>query len=453
MDALEFGVRELPNPSNGFPQVSGLEFDLNTDIDSSGKTENNKFINVVGERRVSNVKVNGENLNLTKLYNISLLEFIRNGGDGYSMFTKYRVHNESIHTDTDPLIYHIKNNLNHKILGKYKELQRRLNMNDSPDSEAKDNILPNIILIAFYAFEFSEETYRVKFNTIVGIFNYTDDEVENITMKLDIEYIKLRFLEEEEVTCIKYQQRILEIYDFICSKEVSGPFSQINVISDNIIINGKIPINSSSSETAKDDGENIQNQTISSFFRRRYSNITFNNCFVYAENNKLIFGGDNVIITMSSTISMLYFAQDEKMEIIMCDMSDEGNNKFKMVCEATSSIKVDFFGNNDIYIIGLDKDIMMEFEEGKSFVYLELGNNYKKISNGGASKSSITFLVILIIIFIAIIITIVCLCKKVISLQKENAQNQSISEKDKTIPYLETSKGKSSVKDISEKNI
>ena len=106
--------------------------------------------------------------------------------------------------------------------------------------------------------------------------------------------------------------------------------SQINVISDNIIINGKIPINSSSSETAKDDGENIQNQTISSFFRRRYSNITFNNCFVYAENNKLIFGGDNVIITMSSTISMLYFAQDEKMEIIMCDMSDEGNNKFKM---------------------------------------------------------------------------------------------------------------------------
>ena len=101
----------------------------------------------------------------------------------------------------------------------------------------------------------------------------------------------------------------------------------------------------------------------------------------------------------------------------------------------------------------------MEFEEGKSFVYLELGNNYKKISNGRASKSSITFFVILIIVFIATIINIVCLCKKVISLkklislQKENAQNQSISEKDKTIPYLETSKVKSSVKDISEKNI
>ena len=78
---------------------------------------------------------------------------------------------------------------------------------------------------------------------------------------------------------------------------------------------------------------------------------------------------------------------------------------------------------------------MMEFEEGKSFVYLELGNNYKKISNGGASKSSIIFLVILIIIFIATIITIVCLCKKVISLQKENAQ-QSISEKDKICFYF-----------------
>lgn len=52
------------------------------------------FVNVTGKRRVSNIKTNEEELDLERIYKISLLEFIVNGGDGYSIFLKYEVTNE-----------------------------------------------------------------------------------------------------------------------------------------------------------------------------------------------------------------------------------------------------------------------------------------------------------------------------------------------------------------------
>jgi 2',3'-cyclic-nucleotide 2'-phosphodiesterase (5'-nucleotidase family) len=62
LDALEYGVSNFPNPFNAFPQVSGLRFDINPTINNAIKIESDK-LNVDGERRVSNVKVNGKDLN------------------------------------------------------------------------------------------------------------------------------------------------------------------------------------------------------------------------------------------------------------------------------------------------------------------------------------------------------------------------------------------------------
>ena len=76
-DALEFGVSKLPAISGGFPQVSGITFDLDASINSSVVTDDSgMFLNVTGKRRVSNVKINGEDLNVTRIYNASLLEYI-----------------------------------------------------------------------------------------------------------------------------------------------------------------------------------------------------------------------------------------------------------------------------------------------------------------------------------------------------------------------------------------
>ena len=133
LDALEFGVSKYPKASGGFPQVSGITYDIDPNIRSTVLTDSSgMFVNVNGERRVFNVKVNGKDLDLNKKYNASFIEYIANGGDGYSMFSKYEVTNESLVTDTDALVNYIQNNLNGKIPEKYKSYQGRINFKNKP---------------------------------------------------------------------------------------------------------------------------------------------------------------------------------------------------------------------------------------------------------------------------------------------------------------------------------
>lgn len=134
LDALEFGVSKLPNPSGSFPQVSGITYDIDPSINSSVLTdESGIFLNVTGERRVSNVKINGKKLDLNKNYNITLREYMASGGDGYSMFAKYEVINESLITETDSLVQYIQTVLKGEIPEEYKEVQGRINKVNSTD--------------------------------------------------------------------------------------------------------------------------------------------------------------------------------------------------------------------------------------------------------------------------------------------------------------------------------
>ena len=138
LDALEFGVSKLPNPSGGFPQISGCTFDVDTSFNSTVEEDSDGiFIKVAGKRRVSNVKIKGKPLNLSAKYNLSSSDFILSGGDGFSMFTEFPVVNESAYADSDALGYYIKYNLNGEIPSKYQDLQGRINLDKKPD---KDNI-------------------------------------------------------------------------------------------------------------------------------------------------------------------------------------------------------------------------------------------------------------------------------------------------------------------------
>ena len=129
LDALEFGISQLPNMSGVFPQISGITFDVDISFDSTVKIDElGMFINVTGKRRVSNVKINGVDLELDRFYKTSLIEYISNGGDGYSMFSKFDIYNESLMTDTDSLIHFIHYNLNGEIPLKYKDIQGRINI-------------------------------------------------------------------------------------------------------------------------------------------------------------------------------------------------------------------------------------------------------------------------------------------------------------------------------------
>ena len=140
LDALEFGVSNLPSASGGFPQVSGITFDVDTSIPTTVVTDKNGlFQKVTGERRVSNVKINGQNLILDKKYNLSCSEFVAGGGDGYSMFSPFNVVNESIFTDSDAFEYYIKYNLVGKVPENYKNENTRIRIIKSSSDSTNDN--------------------------------------------------------------------------------------------------------------------------------------------------------------------------------------------------------------------------------------------------------------------------------------------------------------------------
>ena len=153
LDFLEVGVSKLPDYLSQFPQVSGITFDVDTNVASPVITdENGIFVKIEGSRRVSNVKINGKSLDLNKIYTVSLSDYIANGGNGlYNMLTEYEVFNQSFLTDSDAASYFIKNNLNGKIPKKYKEQQGRINIdgkNRSSEDKSYFNFLKTILIIS-----------------------------------------------------------------------------------------------------------------------------------------------------------------------------------------------------------------------------------------------------------------------------------------------------------------
>jgi len=145
LNALEFGVSNLPRASGGFPQVSGCTYYVDTSIESTVvKDANGMFLRVGGERRVSNVKIKGEALDLNKKYNLSAAEFILDGGDGYTMFKDFPIVNESVLSDSDVLGYYIKNELGGEIPSHYQELKNRINIDIKPDDNEDKNKTPSL---------------------------------------------------------------------------------------------------------------------------------------------------------------------------------------------------------------------------------------------------------------------------------------------------------------------
>ena len=127
LDALEFGVRILPDITAGFPQVSGITFHVNKDIPSSVKVDdNNQFVSVEGDRRVTDVKIGGEDLDPEKEYTLTGTSYLLSGGDGYTMFKDAQILTMTMLPDNEVLIKYIENNLNGVIPDTYKDASGRL---------------------------------------------------------------------------------------------------------------------------------------------------------------------------------------------------------------------------------------------------------------------------------------------------------------------------------------
>lgn len=90
IDALEHGARLYPEECGGFLQVSGISYEIHAYVESPAVTdEKGMFVKVdeAKQRRVQNVKVGGEPIDLHKSYTVAGSAYtLCNQGDGYTMF-------------------------------------------------------------------------------------------------------------------------------------------------------------------------------------------------------------------------------------------------------------------------------------------------------------------------------------------------------------------------------
>jgi len=77
LDALNHGVSQLPGGAGQFPQLSGVTMKVNVAAPAG--------------RRVSDVRVNGQPIDLMKTYTVALPDYVMSGGDGYAMFQGQKV--------------------------------------------------------------------------------------------------------------------------------------------------------------------------------------------------------------------------------------------------------------------------------------------------------------------------------------------------------------------------
>ena len=110
MNVLEMAVSKYPS-SGPFPSVAGVTFTLNTTIPSPVKVDDKGcFDKVEGERRVSDVKVNGEPLDLDKSYTMGVAEYYAiKYGDGFTMFKNAKIISAQVTIDSDLIIEYFKN--------------------------------------------------------------------------------------------------------------------------------------------------------------------------------------------------------------------------------------------------------------------------------------------------------------------------------------------------------
>ena len=117
IDALEVGVVNYPEESGGFLHVSGVTYAIDSSVPSGVvKDVKGNFVEVRGPRRVKDVMINGQPVDLKKTYKVGGTSYIlKDGGNGMVMFKGCNMTLDAVMTDVDAIMEYVQNHLNAKI--------------------------------------------------------------------------------------------------------------------------------------------------------------------------------------------------------------------------------------------------------------------------------------------------------------------------------------------------
>lgn len=137
IDALEHASQDVGTAERGgFLQVAGVTYEINPFVKNSVVVdEKGMFVRVDGERRVSNVKVNGQDIELTKTYTVASSQYIlKEKGDGFAMFDGCKVVKDEVKVDNELLIDYATENLKGTIGEEYAKPQGRIVIKKADDA-------------------------------------------------------------------------------------------------------------------------------------------------------------------------------------------------------------------------------------------------------------------------------------------------------------------------------
>ncbi|MBR5230036.1 MAG: 5'-nucleotidase C-terminal domain-containing protein [Firmicutes bacterium] len=127
LDALEMSVRLHPGENKHFLQVAGLTFDVQETVIPSVHVDGiGSFVGVEDDYRVTNVMVNGKELDIMGTYTVAASNKLLNGDTGYTMLTNGPITKLNVTTDSQAVISYIVNNLKGSVGGAYSKSQVRI---------------------------------------------------------------------------------------------------------------------------------------------------------------------------------------------------------------------------------------------------------------------------------------------------------------------------------------
>lgn len=247
IDVLEHSVRSYPELSGGFLQVSGVTFEVNAWKQSPVIADirgNFERIDETMERRVANVKVAGEPIDLQKTYTLAGSAYVlTEGGDGLTMLDGAKVvQSEGLLCDSEMLIKYLEM-LGGKITAEQygnPEGDGRITINEvDPMSACEHN----------FDRTKSEENLTRPVDGNDGYYTFT---CTKLCEKTEVEYVKIADYTGYSEAYDRFNE-ILETYDFN-NTAINYAFAKVDEMTEEYLHDGYLKNNYIESEQYILDG-------------------------------------------------------------------------------------------------------------------------------------------------------------------------------------------------------